>query len=105
MDFVLQARDRMAEEKVSGPEDSVVAEMIKELLQEKVYEITRCSRWLHGVGRCCKLLANYETGKSDEARRRTKKGHQKRLGDCAHIGDVEVVHDLHQFTSGKEAIT
>ena len=40
--LVIRARSRRAEVKVSGPGDSVVAEMIKELLQEKVYEITRC---------------------------------------------------------------
>ena len=32
----------MAQEKVSGPEHSMFAEMIKELPQEIDYEITRC---------------------------------------------------------------
>ena len=31
----------MPENKVSGPEDSIVSEMIKKFPQEKIYEITR----------------------------------------------------------------
>ena len=42
VDLVLRARVRMAEEKVIGPEDSVVSEMIEELPQEKIHEITKC---------------------------------------------------------------
>ena len=32
----------MSENKVNGPEDVVVSEMIKQLPQEKIYEVTRC---------------------------------------------------------------
>ena len=32
----------MSETTVNGPEDSTVSEMIKQLPQKKVYEITRC---------------------------------------------------------------
>ena len=40
--LVLRARVEMVEEKVNGPRESmVVVEMIKELPQKKVYEITR----------------------------------------------------------------
>ena len=42
IDFVLRAKARVSEEKVNGPEDSDVTEMIKELSQEKIYQITRC---------------------------------------------------------------
>ena len=42
IDLVLQARAKMPENKVIGPEDSVVSETIEQLPQEKIYEITRC---------------------------------------------------------------
>ena len=42
IDSVLRARARLAEETINGPEDSVVAEMIKELTQEKTFEFTKC---------------------------------------------------------------
>ena len=32
----------MSENEVNGPEDAVVSEMIKQLLQEKIYIITKC---------------------------------------------------------------
>ena len=44
IDFVPQARAEMLENKVHGPEDSIVSETIKQLPQEKIYEITRCSQ-------------------------------------------------------------
>ena len=40
VDLVLQARAKMAEERVNGPDASTVIEMIKQLPQEK-NEITR----------------------------------------------------------------
>ena len=42
--LVLRARAEVAQEKVSGPEHSMFAEMIKELPQEINYEVTRCSQ-------------------------------------------------------------
>ena len=42
IDLVLQARAKMAEERVNGPEDSIVSEMVKQVPQENMYEITRC---------------------------------------------------------------
>ena len=40
--WVLLARANMSENKVSGPGDSIVSAMIKQLPHEKVHEITRC---------------------------------------------------------------
>ena len=37
VDLVLQARAHMADNKVNGPEDSVVSEMIKQLPSEKIF--------------------------------------------------------------------
>ena len=42
IDLVLQAKAIMSENKVNGPEDAVVGEMIKQLPQEKFYIITKC---------------------------------------------------------------
>ena len=42
MDVVLQARAKMSENKVNGPDDVIVSEMIKQLPQEKIYEVTMC---------------------------------------------------------------
>ena len=42
IDLVLQARAKMSENKVNGPEDATVSEMIKQLPLENVYTVTRC---------------------------------------------------------------
>ena len=42
IDLVLQTRTMMSENKVNGFADVVVSEMIKQLLQEKIYVITKC---------------------------------------------------------------
>ena len=42
VDLVLQARAKMSENKVNGPEVAVVSEMIKQLPREKIYIITKC---------------------------------------------------------------
>ena len=39
--FVSLARAKMSENKGNGPEDSIVSEMIKQLSQEHIYEMTR----------------------------------------------------------------
>ena len=42
VDLVLQTRAKMSDNKVKGPEDTVVSEMIKQLLYEEIYIITKC---------------------------------------------------------------
>ena len=42
IEMVLEARAKMSDTKANGPEDAVVSEIIKQLLQEKVYIITKC---------------------------------------------------------------
>ena len=42
VDLVLQARAKMSDNKVNGPEDAIVSEMIKKLLVDKIYTIARC---------------------------------------------------------------
>ena len=42
VDLVLQAKAKMSDNKVNGPEDAATSEMIKQLLLEKIYAITKC---------------------------------------------------------------
>ena len=42
VDLVLQARAKVSENKVNGPEDAIVSEMMKRLPMEKIYTITGC---------------------------------------------------------------
>ena len=42
MDLVLQARAKLSDNKVNGPEDAIVSEMITKLPMEKIYIIARC---------------------------------------------------------------
>ena len=55
VDLVLLAKAQMSKNKFNGQEDAVVTEMIKQLLLEKIYIITKCCqerfwvRWMHQV--------------------------------------------------------
>ena len=42
IDQVLQARAKLSDNQVNGPEDAIVSEMIKKLPMEKIYSIARC---------------------------------------------------------------
>ena len=42
VDLVLPARAILSENKVNGPEDAIVSEMMKQLLLDKVYTTARC---------------------------------------------------------------
>ena len=44
IDLVFQARAKMAEERVNGPEDSIATEMIKQLAQEKYTKLQGASK-------------------------------------------------------------
>ena len=73
MHLVLQARAKLRDNKVNGPEDAVVGEMIKILLVEKMYTIARCFQdRFYGSDGCSQLVEDCETGFLAEARRRTK---------------------------------
>ena len=101
-DLILQARAQMSDNKVNGPEDKVVSEMIKQLPLEKIYIITRCCQELHGSDGSSKIMEDCETGVLSKTRRGTKERDQKLQGHCAHIGDVEVVRLLYYSASGKK---
>ena len=42
VDLVVQARAKLSDNKVNGPEDAIGSEMIKRLPFEKIYTIARC---------------------------------------------------------------
>ena len=42
VDLVLQARAKLSDNKVNGPEDAIVSEMIKRLAIDKIYTIVKC---------------------------------------------------------------
>ena len=68
MDLVVTARAKIAEEKVNGPDDSVVPETMKQLLQEKIYDITKCFQTLFLPGGGHQLLEDRKLGIPTETR-------------------------------------
>ena len=44
VDLVLQARAKLSNNKVTGPADAIVSEMIKAVPLEKIYMVTKCSQ-------------------------------------------------------------
>ena len=42
VDLVFQARAKLSDNKIKGPEDAIVSEMIKRLPMEKIYSVVRC---------------------------------------------------------------
>ena len=68
VDQVLQARAKVSENKVNGPEDAIVSEMIKRLPMEKIYTITGCvQKRFHGHDGVSKLVEGGEAGVLEEA--------------------------------------
>ena len=92
VDLVLQARAKLSENKVNGPEDAIVSEMIKRLPMEKIYTIMRCfqERFMGHDG-VSKLVEGGEVGVLEEARCRPDHRDQKLQSNSCDVGDVEVV--------------
>ena len=68
MDLVVQARARLSENKVNGPEDAILSEMIKRLPTEKVYIITKCfQERFFGSDGVSELMEGGETDVLEEA--------------------------------------
>ena len=91
VDLLLQANAKMSDNRVNGPEDAVVSEIIRQLPLETIYTITKCfeERFLG------------QMGKPDAAEEKD----QKLQGHHADIGDVEVVRVLYYSASGKRKRT
>ena len=101
-DLVLQARAKLNDDKVNGPEDAVASEMIKILPLEKIYTLARCfqdrsmgqmdapSSW-----KIVKFVFLRTPG------RRTKEGNQELQSDCTQQCRVEAVRVLCDDAHGK----
>ena len=92
----------MSDNKVSGPEDAVVSEMIKLLPLEKIYIITRCfqERFMGQMevqvrGTIVKLVFLRKPCRG------TEEGDPKLQGHRAHISAVKVVRVMCYVASGK----
>ena len=99
VDLVLQARAKMSDEKVNGPDDAIVREMIKQLPLEKVYSSARCFQMgLMESSSSWKIVNLVFLRNSDAA---PKTGDQKLQCNCADISDIEVLCILYYSSLGK----
>ena len=73
IDLVLQVRTKISENKVTGPEDAVASEIIKQLPQEKIASYENTSPIDMWEGGDTKFLENCETCVSAKFRRRFQK--------------------------------
>ena len=94
-----ELRLRLFENKVNGPEDAVVSEMIKQLPLEKIYIITRCFQERFMDHQVRGMLWNWC---SYENQMRNQRRGQKFPSHRAGISDVQVVRILFYSSSGKE---
>ena len=92
---MLQARAKLSDNKVNGPDDAMVSEMIKILPLEKIHTIARSfqDRFMGQMDapsswKIVKLVFQRKP------RRRTKEGNQELQSSCAHQCHVEVVRFL-----------
>ena len=89
VDLVLHARAKLSENKVNGPEDAIVSEIVKRLPMEKIHTITRC------------FQEGGEVGVLEEARCSPDQRDEKLQSSSSHVGDVEVVRIMHLATFGE----
>ena len=70
VDLVLQARAKLSDNKVKGPEDAIVSEMIKQLVAfgENLHYYEVFSRTLLGPDGISKFVEDCETGLLEETR-------------------------------------
>ena len=94
VDPVLQAKSKMSDNRVNGPEDAVVSQMIKQLLLGKIHLITRCfqERFMGQMEApsSWKIVKLVFLRKQDAQPKKDR----KLPGHCAHICVSEVVHIL-----------
>ena len=83
VDLVLQARGKMAGERVNGPEDSIASEMIKQLPQEKIRQYKMLPRSMYGAGGSSFFLEDREIGILAEARSWAQTRNKKLQDHCA----------------------
>ena len=102
VDFVLQARDRLSDNKVNGLEDAIVSEMIKKLLMENIDTVARCfqERFMGFMDSpsSWKVVKLFFLRKPDTA---PKKGINSYRAIAFDIGGVKVVCILYPSFSGE----
>ena len=78
VDLVLQARAKLSDNEVNGPEDVIVSEMIKRLPMEKIYTKTRCCQErFSGSDGVSKLMEGGEAAVLEDAGCRVDQRDQK----------------------------
>ena len=77
VDLVRQVRANMSDNKVNGPEDAVVSEMIKQLPLDNLYNHEVLPRTFHGSNGGAKLVEDCATDLLEETRCRTKEKDKK----------------------------
>ena len=88
MDPVLQARAKMSENKVNGPDDAVCERDDQAVAQEYHYEVF--SGTFHGSDGSAEFMEDRETGVFTKTIRGTQERDRKLQGHCADVSDVEV---------------
>ena len=93
IDLVLQARANLSGNKVHGPEDAIVREMIKKLPMEKIYTIARCfqERFMGQM----ESPESCETSLLEKARCCPEEKNQMLQSKSFDIGDVKLVCKLY----------
>ena len=91
----MQARAKLSENKVNGPEDAIVSEMIMRLPMEKIYTFS-------GSDGVSKFMEGGEAGVLEEAGCRADQRDQKLQSNSADIGDVKVVRIVYPFALGEK---
>ena len=93
---VLQARAKLSDDQVNGPEDAIVSEMIKKLPMEKIYIIAMCfqARFM-GQMESPSSWKVLKKGLPEKTGRSSQERNQKLPSNSLDIGDVPVVCKLY----------
>ena len=101
VDLVLQAWANLSDNKVNGPENAIVSEMIKQLPLEKTHCCEVFSGTFHGPDGISKFLEDREIGLLEETGRCPEERDQKLQGASADTGDVEAACILYFSALGE----
>ena len=102
VDLVLQARAKLSDNKVNGPEDAIVSEMIKKVAHGKDQHYCEVlPRTFHGLDGISKLVEDGVSGLLEETGRCPEERDQKPQSNCFDIGHVKVVCNLYHSALGE----
>ena len=88
VDLVLQARAKFSDDKVNGPEDAIVNEMIKKMLMEKSKQLrgaVKYDSWPDGIPQ---FVEGRDIGLPEETERSPKERNQKQPSNSLDISSV-----------------